>query len=190
MMKKQISKYGLVLLLILLGGVGEAVAQRVAVKTNLLLDAAMAPNLGVEFVCGERSTIDLSVFGAEKVYGNRAKILGTMPEYRYWFNGRPMTREFFGVALLAASYDINWKGHLYDGDAYGAGLTLGYIWTLSRRLNIEFCAGFGALYFRQKQYVESDNYQDFHTSPAAHVNATGYKLVPMKLGINFSYILW
>lgn len=72
-------------------------AQQLAVKTNGLMLAAMAPNIGCEFVVGERSSIDISAFGAVNIYGNKAKMIGLLPEYRYWFNGRPMTREFVGI---------------------------------------------------------------------------------------------
>ena len=68
-------------------------AQQVAIKTNGLMWLAMMPNAGCEFVVGERSTVDLSAFGSMNIWGNKAKILGFQPEYRYWFNGRPMTRE-------------------------------------------------------------------------------------------------
>ena len=97
-----------VLLLLLLCSLPALHAQQVAVKTNGLMLAAMMPNVGCEFVVGERSSIDLSAFGSINIYGNKAKMIGFQPEYRYWFNGRPMTREFIGVAALGASYDITW----------------------------------------------------------------------------------
>ena len=92
-------------------------AQQLAVKTNGLMLAAMAPNIGCEFVVGERSSIDISAFGAVNIYGNKAKMIGLLPEYRYWFNGRPMTREFVGIAALGVSYDITWGDRIYQGDA-------------------------------------------------------------------------
>ena len=91
-------------------------AQQLAVKTNGLMLAAMAPNIGCEFVVGERSSIDISAFGAVNIYGNKAKMIGLLPEYRYWFNGRPMTREFVGIAALGVSYDITWGDRIYQGD--------------------------------------------------------------------------
>lgn len=127
-------------------------AQQLAVKTNGLMLAAMAPNIGCEFVVGERSSIDISAFGAVNIYGNKAKMIGLLPEYRYWFNGRPMTREFVGIAALGVSYDITWGDRIYQGDAAGAGITFGYALNLNRRLNVEFYGGFGAVYFKQKQY--------------------------------------
>lgn len=117
--------------------------------------AAMMPNVGCEFVVGERSSIDLSAFGSINIYGNKAKMIGFQPEYRYWFNGRPMTREFIGVAALGASYDITWGRHIYQGDAAGAGITFGYCFNLNKRLNIECYGGFGAVYFRQNNITST-----------------------------------
>ena len=100
-------------LLLLLGSFTALHAQQIAVKTNGLMFAAMMPNVGCEFVVGERSSIDISAFGAVNIYGNKAQMIGLMPEYRYWFNGRPMTREFVGISALGTSYDITWgRQHL------------------------------------------------------------------------------
>ena len=149
--------------------------------------AAMMPNVGCEFVVGERSSIDISAFGAVNIYGNKAQMIGLMPEYRYWFNGRPMTREFVGISALGTSYDITWGDNIYQGDAAGAGVTFGYALNLSKRLNVEFHGGFGAVYFKQKQYYKNDNLEDY-TDGTAQANATGYKLLPIKIGVSISYI--
>ena len=45
----------------------EAKAQQVAVKSNGLMWAAMIPNVAAEFVVGERSTIDLGLFGTTTI---------------------------------------------------------------------------------------------------------------------------
>lgn len=174
-------------LLLLLGSFTALHAQQIAVKTNGLMFAAMMPNVGCEFVVGERSSIDISAFGAVNIYGNKAQIIGLMPEYRYWFNGRPMTREFVGISALGTSYDITWGDNIYQGDAAGAGVTFGYALNLSKRLNVEFHGEFGAVYFKQKQYYKNDNLEDY-TNGTAQANATGYKLLPIKIGVSISYI--
>lgn len=107
--------------------------------------------------------------------------------HRYWFNGRPMTREFVGIAALGVSYDITWGDRIYQGDAAGAGITFGYALNLNRRLNVEFYGGFGAVYFKQKQYYKNDNIEDY-TDGTAQANANGYKLLPIKIGVSISYI--
>lgn len=213
-MKKNYNIYTCLLRTLIMGamlfclGQPKVHAQQVAIKSNGLMWLAMMPNAGCEFVAGERSTIDLSVFGSVNIWGNKAKILGFQPEYRYWFNGRPMTREYVGVAALGASYDITWGDKVYEGDAGGLGLTFGYVLNFGaeksgsgevgkkkkfrdflRRLNVEFYAGCGLVYFQQKQYFKGDHFDDYTGTGAVQANAKGYKLLPMKLGVSVSWIL-
>ncbi len=164
-------------------------AQQVAIKTNGLMWLAMMPNAACEFVAGERSTVDLSVFGAVNIYGKEAKILGVAPEYRYWFNGRPMTREYVGIAVMGTTYDITWGRKVYQGDAGGLGLTLGYVMNLSKRLNVEFTGGCGLVYFQQKQYYVNDSFDDYIGAGGVQANANGYKILPLKLGVSVTWIL-
>lgn len=164
-------------------------AQQVAIKTNGLMWLAMMPNAACEFVAGERSTVDLSVFGAVNIYGKEAKILGVASEYRYWFNGRPMTREYVGIAAMGTTYDITWGRKVYQGDAGGLGLTLGYVMNLSKRLNVEFTGGCGLVYFQQKQYYVNDSFDDYIGAGGVQANANGYKILPLKLGVSVTWIL-
>ena len=39
----------------------------------------------------------------------------------------------------------------------------------------------------QKQYYKNDNLEDY-TNGTAQANATGYKLLPIKIGVSISYI--
>lgn len=167
----------------------EAKAQQVAVKSNGLMWAAMIPNVAAEFVVGERSTIDLGLFGTTTIYGNEAKILGLQPEYRYFFNGRPMTREFVGIAALGATYDITWGKRFYKGDALGLGVTMGYVMNLGRRWNVEFYGGFGVVTFKQKEYLVDTNFGDYTEEQVNRTNSTGYKLLPTKIGVSITYII-
>ena len=170
-------------------GTGHVQAQNVAVKSNGLMWLAMMPNAGCEVVVGERSTVDLSLFGAMNIWGNKAKILGFQPEYRYWFNGRPMTREYVGLGAIGATYDITWGNKVYQGDAGGLGLTFGYVMNFGKRLNVEFYGGCGLLYFQQKQYYKNDSFDDYTGSGAAQANANGYKIMPTKLGASVTWII-
>lgn len=165
----------------------QAHAQQVALKTNVLLWGALTPNLACEIVAGEHSSVDLSLYGHYMPYGIDSRMAGLQPEYRYWFNGRPMTREYIGVGLMLTTYDITWKRNVYDGDALGLGLTGGYVFSFGKRWNLELSAGFGIVGFAQKQYYLNDNYDDYPVS--TETNAWGYKLLPFELGVTFSYIL-
>lgn len=182
-------RYILSFILLLAGAQHTIVAQQVAIKGNALMYAVGMPNLDFEFVVGDHSSMDLSVFGGYKPYGTDVKLIGLQPEYRYWFNGRPMVREYIGIAVLGATYDIQWKKNIYKGDAVGAGITMGYSMPLGKRCNVEFYGGFGAVYFQQKQYYKSDNFKDYVRNGLGKANAHGYKLLPIKLGVSFSYII-
>lgn len=149
----------------------EANAQgKVAIKTNALHWATLTPNLGVEIGLGtgsvfaRRSSLDLytgyNPWKLKGTDGNNKKLahIVAIPEYRYWlcerFNGH-----FFGLHLFYAGFNIS--GHKIpllfdrsfkgfpadklrnDGNMYGAGVSYGYQFILSRRLNLEFTLGVG-----------------------------------------------
>ena len=124
-------------------------AQKVAVGTNLLMDALMIPNVGAEVVVGERSVVGLHGFGTYRPWGQDVRLLGVQPEYRYFFSGRPMNSFFVGLGALALSYKITWSSKVYDGSAVGGGLTFGYVMPLSHRVNLEFYSGFGAFFYHR-----------------------------------------
>lgn len=171
----------LLVLLMLLCGM-RMQAQLLSVKTDALWDVAMTPNLGLEIVTGEKTSVNASVFGNSHPWGLKVKMLGVMPEFRYWFNGRPMTRTFVGVSAVGLSYDVTWGHENYDGDAYGLGLTFGYAFSLGLRWVLECHAGLGAVYYNHRQYYTYDRFTDRR-------NATGYALLPYKLGVTFAYII-
>ncbi len=164
-------------------------AQDVALKTNALLWASMTPNFGCEIVTGEHSSIEVSAFGHKNPYGQTSEILAVQPEYRYWFNGRPMVREYIGLGALLTTYNSTLRNEVFDGDALGIGITGGYVFALARRLNIEVSGSFGLLLFRQKQYFVQDNYDDYFVTVPHKINSRGYKLFPVDLGISLTYII-
>lgn len=171
-------------------GCTSAKAQMLAVNTDVLMDGLMTPNIGFELVTGERSTFGVNVFGNHNPWGNEMRIIGVQPELRYFFSGRPMYREFVGVGAIGASYDITWKGKVYEGNALGLGLTFGYIFSVTHRLNIDCHAGFGVIVYRHKEYFENDQYDvDYVIDGRLRTNAKGYFLFPTRIGVSLSYIL-
>ncbi len=173
----------LVLVLFSVAALSGAKAQLLALKTDVLWDVALIPNLGVELTTGNRTSVGLSVLGTRKPYGMNVELYGVQPEFRYWFSGHPMFREFIGLGLVGAAYDIKWKGECYEGDAYGGGLTFGYAFYLSPHWNMECYGSFGAVWYDQKHYYETDYYRENRRT------GSGYVLMPFKIGISFTYIL-
>lgn len=185
-------------------GLPQAKAQQIAVKTNALMWMATMPNVGCEFVVGERSTVDVTLATSTSIIGKKARTLVCQPEYRYWFNGRPMTREYVGLGIIGTSYDITWGEKIFEGDAGGLGLTFGYVlnfaninkegkfkklYELSKRLNVEFTGGCGWVFFQQRQYYVNDSFDDYTGTGTVQANAKGYKILPLKLGVSVTWIL-
>ncbi len=179
----------------------KADGQVCAVKTDAAMWAGITPNIGFELVTGERTSVEATAFGHLNPYGITSKMLALQPQFRYWFNGRPMVREYVGVAALLIAYDTtlpqqlfgkgakNSPMQVYDGDAAGLGITGGYVLPLGRRFNMELSCGLGVVCFRQKQYFPESNPDKSLTANTKGPNSWGYKLIPVDLGITFSYIL-
>jgi hypothetical protein len=193
MMKSSLYKFRMIPAVLLAAGLilfsTKASAQQIGVKTNALMWTALTPNVGCEVVVGQRSSLDLSIFGHYGPYGLESRLFALQPEYRYWFSGRPMTREFVGVSAMVADYDMIIKNHVYDGSAGSLGLIGGYAFSLSRSWRLELCGGVAILGFRQKQYYRHDNYDDYFIEMESPLNSWGYKLFPAKLGVTFTYII-
>ena len=178
----------------------ESKAQQFGVKTNALMWGALTPNAGVEIVVGERSSLDFSAFYKPRYSPTmgaffNSRIIGFQPEYRYWFNGRPMTREFIGATAMIVDYDLSSKDratgmkYVYDGNALSLGIIGGYSFILGDHWRLELCGGFAVLGFLQKRYNINDNYDDYFVGEPVKANSWGYKLFPAKLGVSFTYII-
>lgn len=165
---------------------GEVSAQRIAVKANAAMYAAMTPNLSFELVTGERTSIDFSVFGHVNPYGYDSRVIGLQPQFKYWLSGRPLVREYIGVAAIAASYDTSWKDVTYEGNAAAAGFTAGYVLPMGRRWDVEFSAGVGAMAYHHRSYAKDTDPQRLKTVGS---NPVAWRVIPMNLGITFIYII-
>lgn len=157
-------------------------AQIISVKTDALLDALLTPNVGVDLVVGERTSVGLSVFGNYEPYWMGIKMLGVTPELRYWL-GRPMSKFFVGVSGTAAMYDMTVGSKVYKGDAFCGGFTFGYDFYLNQHWSMEVHGGLAAAYYTHHRYYVGDTY-----TSKKH-NEHGYSLIPYKVGLSFIYII-
>lgn len=147
-------------------------AQMLAVSTNVPLLLTQTYNVAVDMTIGQRSTLGATVFGNYHPWVLKdMRMVGLQPEWRYYFSGRPMMYHYFGTHLTAVNYNFTWKDEEHHGDALGGGVSFGYVYPLSERVNIDFHAGLGLMFYHEKGV------------------GVGNMILPTKLGVSLTYIL-
>lgn len=148
----------------IMGGVMvSADAQDVTVKTNLLYDATLTANAGIEFGLAPRWSVDLSGnYNGWTVDGHKWKQWLVQPELRYWFCDH-FAGHFIGLHALGGQYNFgNFNTSLsflgtdysvfaderHQGWYVGGGIAYGYSFILNRHWNLELEVGFGYVYTR------------------------------------------
>mgnify|MGYP003298897105 CR=1 FL=1 len=159
-------------------------AQMIALRSDVAKDLVMTPNFGVDLVVGEKYTIGAEVAFNNNPWGIQMQMTSVTPEFRFWYNGRPFTRQYVGVVANFTSYDLVWN-NIYAGDALGIGLSFGHVRTLTKRWNIDFTASGGFMGYKQKYYYQNDYFADY----GERTNAKGYLLLPIRLGVSVVYVL-
>lgn len=159
MMKKLLAIFVAVVTMI-----SAANAQKVAIKTNLVSDAFLSPNIGVEIGLAPKWTLDIPVeLNAWQLSHRRQwRHLSAQPEARYWFCER-FAGNFIGVHAHGGWYnigglDMDFKflgtdfsklhNSRYQGWFAGAGISYGHAWILNEHWNIEAEIGIGWSYTR------------------------------------------
>lgn len=169
--------------------------QSLAVKTDVLSDAAASPNISLEQSLGGRFSMDVSLHYnplGSKGSMHRWKHWLVQPELRLW-RCQPFSGHFIGLHVLAGEYNIadtdlpmglykGTKTWRYEGFVMGAGLSYGYQWILSPRLGIEAVLGAG--------YVRA-SYDRYRCAHCGEKLGGGYKnyLGPTKAALSVVYIL-
>lgn len=155
------------ILLLFLSALLTAKAQSVAIKTNLVSDAFLSPNIGVEIGLAPRWTLDLTgQYNAWTDDDPTWKHWYAQPELRYWFCSR-FARHFVGLHLHGGQYnvggiDANFKflgtdfrklaDTRFQGWFVGGGIGYGYDWVLSKHWNLEAELGVGYSYTRYDRF--------------------------------------
>lgn len=172
-------------------------AQTVGVKSNLLYDAALSPNLGVEVGVAPKWSIDLSGnFNGWTIDGHRWKHWFVQPEARYWLCER-FAGHFFAAHAIAGEYNFGNIGKMgmflgsdfsrlkdrrYQGWGAGLGIGYGYTWLLNKRWSIEAEAAIGWIYTRYDVYPCAD------CGTKIERNQVHNYVGPTKLAINLIYV--
>lgn len=142
-----------------------------AVKTNLLYDALLLPDLALEFSLPRRWSIEVGGQWSwwqtqnKKYYSHRIQFAGL--EVRKWLGKRdrtPLTGHFFGLYGMGGNYDLKLgeKGQLCNDMSWSVGLTYGYSMPIRQRLNLEFSLGVGYLWGEYDTYKWYDPHQCYN----------------------------
>lgn len=181
------------------GGLGISLAHgmgsgRFGIKSNLLYDATLTINLGLEFLISPRMTFDFPVNYNGWTFSDNKKFKHVLvqPEFRYWLCD-PFQKHFVGFHGHYGYYNIGGidapfgffptlESNRYQGWLAGVGVSYGYALYLGPRWNMEFTVGFGYTYLHYKKYecVECGEYRGKFDK---------HYVGPTKIGLSLVYLI-
>lgn len=139
----------------------------VSVSTNLLCDAVLIPNLGLEFNIYDNWTLsvngmwawwtkqDISWFW--RIYGGEVAV-------KKYFGRRSLNRSMTGHHLgvygqvLSYDFEVGHFGRMSPDLSHGAGFEYGYSFPISNVFNIDLSLGVGYIGGRLYEYVENEGH--------------------------------
>lgn len=137
-----------------------------ALKTNLLFDAVLAPNIEVEFPLGKRWSVSAEYtfpWWLSKDNSKAMQMLSGGVEGRLWLGNREKHRvlcgHFVGFYTGGGIYDFRYNSKGYQGEFYiASGLSYGYGLQLNKSLNLELSLGLGYMVTDYRYYeCKEDN---------------------------------
>jgi hypothetical protein len=174
------------------------------IKTNLLADAIVVPQFGLEIQLAPKLSLDIQGWATNynilTPHDKNASVYGFAPELRLWENSAMRTGSFFGIHGNCAWYTLQWKDLLYQNGpkdmwegnyhnsgnsdpAWSVGLTYGYVIGLGAKKNwaLELMAGLGyAKYTQNTASLSGDTWMLVEHQTLHHFGVT-------RLGINLTY---
>ena len=174
-----------------------------ALKTNLLYDAATLLNYSIEVPITQRfSLLWYHQFPwwrwGEGNNEHCIRFLSIGAEGRWWFKpmprpqmGRRVQRDklmghFVGVYSESGKWDFEWKRSIcHQGEHWSVGLSYGYAMPVGRRLNMEFSVSVGYASIAYRKYNPSEDYEILWRDP----ERTGrwHYFGPTKLQVSLVY---
>lgn len=149
----------------------------VGVKTNMLYDAMLVPNGGLEIYLGKNWSIDAywmyAWWKSDRVH-NYWRTYGGDVELRKWLGSaarrKPLTGHHIGAYAQIVTYDfeLGGRGYLADRWSYAAGVSYGYSLPVAKRLNIDFSIGLGYMGGEYKEYLPQDGHYVWQSTKRRH----------------------
>lgn len=171
----------------------------VAVKTNLLYDAALTPNIEVERWLGNHAQYSLDAefnfpWYTWHNYARAYEVMEVGLEWRVWHKRRtqwgspkenPLLGQFYGFYGAGGYYDLEWNYKGNRGHFYSAGFTYGYATPIGRHLHLEFSASIGGLLYFNKRYNDPQHNNQLHRL----YKKTKFYAGPTKLKISLVWVI-
>lgn len=138
-----------------------------SLKTDMLYDIALVPNIGMEFHAGKGWTIGVNGMYAwwsikdkhiyHRIYG------GDIFIRKYFgrkYEENSMTGHHLGIYGQILTYDFEYgeKGQMSDKWNFGGGIEYGYSFPVARKLNIDLALGVGYLTGKYHNYLPNDDH--------------------------------
>lgn len=155
------------------------------IRTNMLYDALLLPNIGADFYVGKNISI-----GGNWLYGWWSKNIrhrywrayGGELNARWWFgrkaHEKPLTGHHIGIHGQIYTYDFEFgnKGemggkpedNLWNQFFWSAGVEYGFSLPIARRLNLDFTLGAGYSTGKYLKYVPQDTHYVWQSSHRRH----------------------
>lgn len=160
---------------------------RIALKSNLLFDAALMANLGAEVSPWRHWSLDVPVWYSpyDITSTRRSRLLAVQPEVRWWLD-QAMRGHFVGLHTHVVGFNLALDNHARYQDPnhalWGLGLSYGYALTLGSagRWGIEFTLGAGFARYRYDAYRNWPNGPKFDSGAGCYWGVT-------RAGITLSY---
>ena len=140
------------------------VASYLALKSNLLYDALLIPNLSLEASISGGWTLGaggMFAWWSKDAKHRYWRIYGGDLEIRKYFGtlskSKPLQGHHLGIYGDFLTYDFEFGAKGYQSKAtYAAGIKYGYSHPIATRLNLDFALGIGYLHSNYKTYVPRD----------------------------------
>lgn len=133
-----------------------------ALKSNIVFDAALMPNLEFEWLINDIWSVALE--GGVAWWKNDPKhkyyqLVYASPEVRYHIHNRaPWHGMYIGAFVGGGYYDLENGGNGYRGEGGMVGISFGYMWPIGKHFSLEAGIGAGYLYSRYKEYEPRDGH--------------------------------
>lgn len=148
-----------------------------AVKTNLLYDIALIPNVGAEFYIGKNWTIGgnwMYAWWKNERKHNYWRVYGGDLYIRKYFGEKalekPLTGHHLGIygAIVTYDFELGGRGYLGNKWSYHTGIEYGYSLPVAKRLNLDFTLGIGYLGGEYMEYLPIDNHYVWQATKQRH----------------------